>query len=138
MRRLVSEARVARFASVRPDGRPHVVPIVFAIEGEVLYSSVDEKPKSSKELVRIENIRANPKVSVLIDEYDEDWTKLWWVRLDGDAEVVDSGPGRERGLALLAEKYERYRTDMPPQGEVISVRIESWRGWAWSSLESPA
>lgn len=137
MRRLVQEARVARFATVRPDGRPHVVPVVFAVEEDVLYSSVDEKPKSSRRLQRVTNMRREPRVSVLVDEYDEDWTQIWWVRLDGRADVLEDGPGRERGLELLAEKYSQYR-DMPIQGEVIVVRIESWRGWAWSSLESPA
>ena len=138
MRRLVSEARVARIATVRPNGAPHVVPIVFAVEEDVLYSSVDEKPKSSRRLQRITNMRKDPRVSVLVDEYDEDWNQIWWVRLDGRAEIIEDGPGRDRGLELLAEKYPQYREEMPPQGEVVAVRIESWRGWSFSSLESPA
>ncbi len=137
MRRLVSEARVARLATTTAEGRPHVVPIVFALDGNVLYSSVDEKPKGTTRLRRLENIERDPRVAVLVDYYEEDWTRLWWVRLDGRTEIFDEGRGSDRGVELLHEKYDQYR-DAPPRGPVIAVRIESWRGWAWSSLESPA
>ena len=129
MRKRVADARVARLATVGADGRPHLVPLCFALEGEVLYSAVDEKPKRSKRLKRLENIRANPAVTVLVDHYDENWTRLWWVRMDGTARVLDEGPERDRGLALLQAKYEQYRT-RPPTGPVIAVRIERWRGWS--------
>jgi PPOX class probable F420-dependent enzyme len=128
MRERVRDARVARLATVGVDGRPHLVPLCFALEGEVLYSAVDAKPKRSKRLKRLENIRANPAVAVLVDHYDEDWTQLWWVRLDGTANVLDDGPEREHGLALLREKYEQYRAE-PPTGAVIAVQVERWRGW---------
>jgi PPOX class probable F420-dependent enzyme len=129
MRERVRDARVGRLATIGADGRPHLVPICFALEGEMLYSAVDEKPKRSRRLQRLENIRRRPEVSVLVDRYEEDWTRLWWVRLDGRAEVLEAGPQREHALALLAAKYGQYRAE-PPTGAVIAVRIERWRGWA--------
>jgi PPOX class probable F420-dependent enzyme len=129
MRERVREARVGRLATVDADGRPHLVPLCFALEGDVLYSAVDEKPKRSKQLKRLENIRNRPEVAVIVDHYEEDWTQLWWVRLDGTASVLDGGDEREHALALLREKYEQYRSQ-PPTGAVIAVRVERWRAWA--------
>ena len=128
MRERVAAARVARLATLRADGRPHLVPICFALEGDALYSAVDEKPKRSRRLLRLENIRRRPDVAVLVDHYDEDWSRLWWVRLDGKATVHEDGSPYERGLELLGAKYEQYRAE-PPAGPVIAVRIERWRGW---------
>jgi PPOX class probable F420-dependent enzyme len=105
------------------------VPICFALDGDVLYSAVDEKPKRSKRLKRLENIRHRPQVAVLVDHYEEDWERLWWVRLDGTATVLDAGSERERALALLQLKYEQYRAQ-PPTGPVIAIRVERRRGWA--------
>jgi PPOX class probable F420-dependent enzyme len=133
MRERVRDARVARLATVGADGRPHLVPICFVLEGDVLYSAVDEKPKRSKRLKRLENIRNRPEVAVLVDHYEEDWTRLWWVRLDGTARVLEDCPERERALALLRSKYEQYRSQ-PPSGAVIAVRVDRWR--AWSSDDS--
>ena len=129
MHERVGDARVGRLATVTADGRPHLVPICFALEGDVLYSAVDEKPKRSKRLKRLANIRARPEVAVIVDHYEEDWTRLWWVRLDGTARVLDEGPEREHALALLRSKYEQYRSQ-PPTGPVIAVRIDRWRGWS--------
>ncbi len=129
MQQRVRDARVGRLATVGADGRPHLVPICFVLEGDVLYSAVDEKPKRSKRLKRLENIRANPHVAVLVDHYDDDWTRLWWVRLDGSAQVLEGGPERDHALALLREKYEQYRS-LPPKGPVIAIRIALWRPWA--------
>jgi PPOX class probable F420-dependent enzyme len=124
------EARVARLATVGGDGRPHLVPVCFAVEGETLYTAVDEKPKRTRELRRLRNIRADPRVEILIDHYDEDWSRLWWVRLRGTALVVDRD---ERALELLAAKYEQYAAS-PPRGPVIQVRIEERVAW---SAETP-
>ena len=121
-------ARVARLATVRPDGAPHVVPIVFALEGDVLYSAVDDKPKRSWRLQRLANIDEEARVSVLADAYDEDWSRLWWVRVDGRAEIVEPGPERERALDLLEARYPQYRERRPP-GPVIRIEITSWTGW---------
>jgi PPOX class probable F420-dependent enzyme len=128
-RALVADARVARLATVGADGGPHLVPIVFALDGDTLYTAVDEKPKRSRRLRRLANVRARPAVSVLVDEYDEDWSRLWWVRLDGRAHVLEGGPASERALELLRSKYVQYRT-APPGGPVIAVEILRWRSWA--------
>ena len=119
------EARVARLATVGPDGGPHVVPICFALDGDTLYSAVDEKPKSTRSLQRLRNIEANPRVEVLIDHYDEDWSRLEWVKLRGNARVVDRD---ERALELLQAKYEQYR-EQPPAGPFIIVQVESRVEW---------
>lgn len=130
MRRRVSGARVARLATVKPNGTPHVVPIVFVLDGEALYSSVDAKPKRGPELQRIRNIEANPAVEVVVDDYREPWPGIWWVRLRGRAEVLREGAERERALRLLEEKYPDYE-GMPPQGAVVAIRIDRWRGWEY-------
>jgi PPOX class probable F420-dependent enzyme len=129
LRRRVADSRVARLATVDPDGRPHLVPIVFALAGETLYTAVDAKPKRSRTLRRIENARRRPEVAVLVDEYDEDWTRLWWVRLQGRARVLDDGDEAAAALALLRAKYEQYGT-APPGPPVLAIDIEQWRGWA--------
>lgn len=121
--------RVARLATLDPDGRPHLVPIVFALVGDTLYSAVDEKPKRSRRLRRIENVRERPDVTVLVDHYEDDWTKLWWARLHGRARVLESGEEAARGLAALTAKYEQYR-EAPPGPPVLAVDIADWRGWA--------
>jgi PPOX class probable F420-dependent enzyme len=129
MRALVAEARAARLATLDPDGRPNLVPIVYTLDGKVLASAVDRKPKESRSLRRLSNIRARPEVTVLVDHYEEDWDRIWWVRLRGRARVVEDGPDRERALELLAEKYPQYRRE-PPDGPAILVDLLEWRGWA--------
>lgn len=129
MRARVEEAPVARLATVDPAGRPHLVPIVFAVEGDVLYSAVDAKRKRGRRLQRLANIRANPLVSVLVDHYEEDWSRLWWVRIRGAARVLEKGPALEIGLSLLARKYPQYIEDAP-EGPVIEVTAEEWLGWS--------
>jgi PPOX class probable F420-dependent enzyme len=119
------DARVARLATVGPDGRPHVVPICFALDGDTLYTAVDEKPKSTRRLRRLANIEANPRVEVVVDRWDEDWSKLWWVRLAGEARIVEQD---ERGLELLLAKYRQYR-DRPPAGPFIVVTIQRRSVW---------
>src|SRR5215210_857225 len=96
----LAAARVARLATTDPDGRPHLVPIVFALDGNTLYSAVDRKPKRSLRLRRIENARARPDVTILVDHYEEDWSRLWWIRLRGRARVLDGGDERERAVTL--------------------------------------
>jgi PPOX class probable F420-dependent enzyme len=125
----LTAARVARLATTDPDGRPHLVPIVFAVEGDTLYSAVDDKPKRSRKLRRIENARARPDVTILVDHYEEDWGSLWWIRLRGCARVLDRGGEHDRALALLQEKYEQYR-DEPPAGPVLAVDITEVRSWS--------
>jgi PPOX class probable F420-dependent enzyme len=129
LRERVREARVGRLATLDAEGRPHLVPFCFAVEGDVLYSAVDEKPKRSKRVKRLENIRSRPDVAVLVDHYEEDWTRLWWVRIDGTARVQEKGRQRDHALTLLREKYEQYR-EGPPSGAVIAVHVERWRAWS--------
>jgi PPOX class probable F420-dependent enzyme len=116
---------LARLATVRPDGSPRVVPICFALDGDTLYSAVDEKPKRTRQLARLADIEAEPRVEVLIDHYDDDWAKLWWVRLRGRARVVDRD---ERALELLSEKYPQY-LERPPEGPFIVVEIYERSEW---------
>jgi PPOX class probable F420-dependent enzyme len=128
-RRRLGEARVARLATIREDGAPHLVPLCFALEGDTLWWAVDEKPKRTLELRRLANIRADPRVSVLADGYDEDWSRLWWVRADGTAAVVAGADERDRALGALATKYAQYRAQ-PPAGPVVAVTIDVWRAWS--------
>lgn len=129
MRRRVAAAPVARLATIDAAGRAHLVPFCFALDGDTLYSAVDEKPKRTKRLKRLENIRLHPDVTVLVDHYEDDWSRLWWVRLRGQARVIEEGPERERALALLREKYEQYREE-PPEGAVIAISLDEWRNWS--------
>lgn len=127
----LTTARVARLATTDPDGRPHLVPIVFAVDGATLYSAVDRKPKRSRTLRRIENARVRPDVTLLVDHYAEQWSRLWWIRVRGRARVLDDGAERERALALLKEKYPQYRDDAP-DGPVLAVDVTDVRTWSAS------
>lgn len=129
-RALVTAARVARLGTTGPDGRPHLVPIVFALVDDALYTCVDDKPKSTRRLRRLRNIENDPRVAVLVDHYDDDWSRLWWVRLDGTATVHD--PRSElgsAGLAALAVKYAQYRAARP-SGPVLRIDGLRWRSWS--------
>ena len=126
-RELFAGARVARLATVAPDGRPHQVPIVFAVTGDVIVTAVDDvKPKRTRSLARLANLAAEPRVTVLADHYDEDWTHLWWVRADGVAVVADSDAD---AAGMLASKYPQYR-EQPPPGPVIRIEVVRWTGWS--------
>jgi PPOX class probable F420-dependent enzyme len=129
MRSRVAAARVASLASLDPAGRPHLVPVCFALDGERLVSAVDEKPKRSRRLQRLANVRANSQVALLVHHYEDDWRRLWWVRLRGRARVVEDGAEVERAVRLLAEKYPQYRA-RPPGGPILEVEVEEWRGWS--------
>ena len=131
MRALVAAARVARLATTDADGRPHLVPLCFVLEGDVLFSAVDRKPKRSRRLKRLENVALHPDVTLLVDHYEEDWSRLWWVRLRGTARVLEEGAEQARALSLLAAKYEQYRSE-PPPGPVLAVGLTEWRGWSAS------
>jgi PPOX class probable F420-dependent enzyme len=105
------------------------VPICFAVVGDVVYSAVDGKPKRTTGLARLANIAAEPRVALLADHYDEDWTRLWWVRVDGDARLVTAADERARALAALAAAYPQY-VRSPPQGPVIRIAARRWSGWS--------
>jgi PPOX class probable F420-dependent enzyme len=125
-RRRLAAAPVGHLATVARDGRPHVVPFCFAVEGDTLHSSVDHKPKTTTRLRRLYDIATNPDVTVLVDHYDADWSRLWWVMVRGRALVLDDD---ERGRAALTAKYPQYR-DRPPGGPFIRVAIRSSQWWS--------
>lgn len=125
----MARAPVGRLATLDPDGRPNLVPFCFALDGETLYTAVDEKPKRSRRLRRVANIRARGVVTVLVDHYEEDWSRLWWVRLRGNGRVLDETDERDRALTLLKAKYQQYRVQ-PPTGPVIAIDIEEWTSWS--------
>jgi PPOX class probable F420-dependent enzyme len=129
MRTRFAAARVARMATVDREQRPHLVPVCFAVDGETIVSAVDAKPKSTVALRRLANISAHPAVSLLVDHYDEDWSQLWWVRVDGVGAVVGTGRDRDTAIDLLATKYEQYR-QQAPIGAVVVITAERWRGWS--------
>ena len=130
-RRRLAGARAAVLATVSEAGRPHVVPVTFAVDGEVIYTAVDAKPKSTRDLRRLSNIRHDPRVSVLADCYDEDWTALWWVRADGSAAIIDDPAEMTGPLRLLAGRYPQYQAS-PPAGPVIAITVTRWTGWSAS------
>ncbi|HVM24172.1 MAG TPA: TIGR03668 family PPOX class F420-dependent oxidoreductase [Candidatus Limnocylindrales bacterium] len=128
--RRLRAARVAYLATVREDGRPHVVPIVFAVdEDRTIYSSADPKPKDGLDLLRHRNIAANPSVSLLADAYDEVWERLWWVRADGVARVVTDGTERNTAIRLLRAKYPQYATWSAPFGAATVITVERIASW---------
>ena len=129
LRRRAEAAPVARLATVDGEGRPHLVPCCFALEGDVAYSVVDHKPKRSVALRRLDNIRARPTVCLLIDHYEDDWAELWWVRLDGTARVLSDGPEHQRAIALLCTKYAQYRA-VRPSGPVVAIDVAATRSWS--------
>jgi PPOX class probable F420-dependent enzyme len=140
-RRRFSAARVGRLATVTPSGMPHLVPVVFALADDYLYTAVDSKPKTTMALQRLSNIDATGRASLLVDEYAEDWSTLWWVRVDGSAQVLAVGNAPQRtaltwgrpeqvhtAVQALTHKYPQY-IDQPPLGPVIAVRLTRWQWW---------
>ncbi|MEU9209880.1 TIGR03668 family PPOX class F420-dependent oxidoreductase [Streptomyces sp. NPDC048415] len=136
-------ARVARLATVDAEGRPHLVPVVFAGHGDGIVTAVDHKPKRSLRLRRLRNIAGHPAVCLIVDAYDEDWDRLWWVRADGEARILPPDtpePGLPAhataqephayaaAIAVLREKYTQYRRE-PPDGPVIAITVHGWHGW---------
>jgi len=130
-RRRLASARVARLATADAEGRPHIVPFVFAVDGDTLWSAVDAKPKTTTALRRLANVAANPAVAVLADHYDDaDWTALWWVRADGRGRVLEGGdPRARRAVDLLVARYAPYR-ERPPSGPVLEIEVTHWVGWS--------
>jgi PPOX class probable F420-dependent enzyme len=128
-RQRLGEARVGRLATVTPEGRPHVVPITFVLDGDAIYFAVDSKPKRTRDLQRLRNIASHPQVSVLVDHFEDDWSRLWWVRADGTAKVLEKGAEADRALDLLASRYAQYR-QARPAGPVVAIAIDRISGWS--------
>jgi PPOX class probable F420-dependent enzyme len=125
-----AQASHALLATADATGVPHIVPIVFALAGETIYNAVDRKPKRTTALRRLHNVGENPCVAVLAEHYDEDWTKLWWVRAEGSARIIEAGEAEgASALELLAARYEPYRQRLPP-GPLLAIDVARWSGWA--------
>lgn len=128
-RRLFGAARVARLGTAGSDGLPRVVPVTFAVLGERVVTAVDHKPKRTADLRRLRDIRANSNVSLLVDHYEDDWTRLWWARADGSAQIADEAE-RAEALDALVAKYDQY-AGRRPEGPVIVVAVTRWSGWRY-------
>ena len=126
----LSASRVGHLATVDEGGIPHVVPLVFALVGETIYWAVDRKPKRSADLKRVRNIRANPNVQLVVDHYEEKWSRLWWVRVTGHARLPENEDEDDLALEALADKYPQYRRE-PPSGPLVAIdigRVSWWEG----------
>ena len=128
MRRRVAESRVARLGTVGPDGRPHLVPCVFVLEGDTIYTPIDHKPKRTRRLQRLKNIEANPAATMLVDYYSEEWDECWWVSLRGRARILEGGDEFERARGLLIVRYQQY-SDPEQIHPIIAIDIDKWVGW---------
>jgi PPOX class probable F420-dependent enzyme len=136
MRSLVAAAPVARLATLRPDGTPRLVPITFVLLDGLVCSAVDEvKPKTTTRLARLADVARDPRVGIVVDHYADDWSALWWVRVDGTAAVHEGGELRERALAALVAKYPPYAA-APPSGSLLVVTPTRWAGWSAASPTS--
>jgi PPOX class probable F420-dependent enzyme len=127
----VQSARVARLATADNKGRPHVIPICFALDGKELFSPIDEKPKKTAplRLKRIRNIRANPHVAVVIDRYDENWRQLAYVLIKGRAKILLNGPKHKRAIQLLRKKYPQYKKMRLEERPIIRITPKGYKCW---------
>lgn len=123
-----AEASVLRLATADADGRPHLVPATFAVDGDTVAVAVDHKPKRHTNLKRLRNIEENPAVALLVDHYEDDWDRLWWVRADGAARVLANEDAHAL-VDLLVDKYAQYR-ETRPAGPVIEITVSRWSGWS--------
>ncbi len=134
-RRFLGAQRVARFASADAAGAPHVLPVCYAVLGDSAYFSIDEKPKrvAASRLKRLRNIAENPQAALVVDRYDEDWSRLGWVMLRGRAEVLTAGEEHAAAQAALRERYPQYRAMRLDALPVVAIRIR--RASAWGNLD---
>ena len=123
---------VVRLGTADGQGRPHVVVVTFAVDGDMIYTAVDQKPKSTTALKRLRNVAENPWVTMLADQYSEDWETIWWARADGSAAILADPEEMAGPLRLLASRYWQYR-EKPPTGPVLAVTVQRWLGWAGAS-----
>jgi PPOX class probable F420-dependent enzyme len=131
-RALLSAAPVGRLATLRADGTPRLVPITFVLLDGLVCSAVDEvKPKRSSRLARLDDVRRDPRVGLVVDHYEADWARLWWVRVDGTSAVHDGGELRERALDALVAKYPPY-AGARPAGPLLVITPTAWAGWTAS------
>jgi PPOX class probable F420-dependent enzyme len=128
-RRRLASTDHAYLATVRPDGAPHLVPVVLELTEDEITLAVDHKPKRDAWLQRLVNIREEPRVCVLADRYSASWDELWWVRADGTAVVVEDGPEHRLAVERLCRRHAQYRRT-PPTGPAVVITVERWSGWA--------
>ena len=123
--------RVARFATADPGGQPHIVPICYAVSGDSVYFTIDEKPKrlTGKPLKRIRNLQQNPHVALMVDRYDEDWTRLGWVMVQGEAALLDNGEEHSKAQRLLKARYPQLDEMQISELPVIAIRIKRVVSW---------
>jgi PPOX class probable F420-dependent enzyme len=137
VRKRLKEARVARLATLDAKRQPHIVPVCFAYDGKVFYTAVDRKPKRvpGERLARLQNIRVVPRVALLIDEYDEDWTRLWYILIRGKAELIPESARKERASAIrkLRAKYAQYAQGMLADDAPV-IRITPERTTSWGRV----
>jgi PPOX class probable F420-dependent enzyme len=124
VRKRLKEARVARLATTNLKGQPHVVPICYVFDGALFYTAIDRKPKRvrAERLTRVRNITTTGQAALLIDEYSEDWSRLWYVLVRGRAQVVTASSQRARAIRLLRRKYRQYAEGMLEDDAVV-IRI---------------
>ena len=129
LRARFADARVARLATVRPDGTPRLVPVTFVLVDDLIAVGIDDvKPKSGRRLARLADVDRDPRVALLADDYDEDWTQLWWVRVDGTAAVHEHGPVHDEAVVALRAKYAQYAA--AAFAAVLAVEPAVWTGWS--------
>jgi PPOX class probable F420-dependent enzyme len=127
---MLRAARVGRLATAGASGEPHVIPVCYAVLGEALYIAIDEKPKSGRRLLRLRNIEATGRAALVVDHYDEDWSKLAWVLARGPARVLGpDDPAHAATLDALRDKYQQYRAMRLEDAEMIELRIERLASW---------
>ncbi len=129
-RRRFASGKVAYLATLRADGSAAIVPIVFGVIGDRVVSLVDPKPKRTPQLARLRHIARDPRVTILVDRYEEEWELLWWARAEGNARVVEDGPEREEAMRRLRSKYPQYETLDDPFGDAVVVQVMRWSGWS--------
>jgi PPOX class probable F420-dependent enzyme len=125
-----AKARVAVLGTIGPNAAPHLVPVVFAMDGERIHLAIDSKPKRGGEPARVANLRANPRCALLVHGYDEDWERLWWARADGRATIVEDGPALDRTAGLLRKRYPQYGAGTVVIGPAMVVEVVRWSGWS--------
>lgn len=130
-RERLAKADVVRLATADERGKPHAVVVTFVLDGDTVYTAVDNKPKETRDLKRLRNIRANPQVALLADHYENEWKRLWWVRADATAEIIEDETRMARPLRLLRDRYPQYR-DNPPEGPVIAMKVDRLTGWSYT------
>jgi PPOX class probable F420-dependent enzyme len=130
MRERLATARSGTLGTLDADGRANLVPVCFALDGDRVLLAVDSKPKRTRELARVANMRRAGWATLLVDHYEEDWERVWWVRVRGPARVLADGPEADASLEVLTGKYEQWAAD-PPAGPVLVLEAADWTGWAY-------